>query len=148
MRKFAKFVRNPLPGEKNGRKIGNMCFIAVSGAEEVNIKWNKIAYYIDYWVLLYSLRACLLVNNSPNVKTEHNDNVTTTTFGFPSKNVDPNPLTTNAINVERAPIIDDAYPAMWPKGFIARAFKLPKINPKKEKLIIIKIENQTKFEEK
>ena len=49
MRKFAKFVRNPLPGEKNGRKIGNMCFIAVSGAEEVNIKRNKIAYYIDYF---------------------------------------------------------------------------------------------------
>ena len=48
MRKFAKFVKNPLPGEKNGRKTGNMCFIAVSGAEEVKIKQNKIAYYIDY----------------------------------------------------------------------------------------------------
>ena len=43
MRKFAKFVKNPLPGEKNGRKTGNMCFIAVSGAEEVKIKQNKIA---------------------------------------------------------------------------------------------------------
>ena len=48
MRKFAKFVKNPLPGEKNGRKTGNMCFIAVSGAEEVKIKQNKMPYYIDY----------------------------------------------------------------------------------------------------
>ena len=44
MRKFAKFVKNPLPGEKNGRKTGNMCFIAVSGVEEVKIKRNKITF--------------------------------------------------------------------------------------------------------
>ena len=52
------------------------------------------------------------------------------------------------MSVERDPIIDDAYPAIWPKGFIASAFKFPKINPKKEKLIIINIENQTRFNEK
>ena len=60
-----------------------------------------------------------------------------TTIGVPSKNVDAEPLTISAINVDSAPITDDAYPAICPKGFIARAFKLPKINPKKEKLIII-----------
>ena len=47
-----------------------------------------------------------------------------------------------------APLTDDAYPAMCPKGFIAKAFKLPKINPKKEKLTIMKIENHAKFNEK
>ena len=50
--------------------------------------------------------------------------------------------------MDNAPITDDAYPAMCPKGFIAKAFKLPKINPKKEKLTIIKIENHVKFNEK
>jgi hypothetical protein len=50
--------------------------------------------------------------------------------------------------VDNAPITDDAYPAMCPKGFIAKAFKLPKINPKKEKLTIIKIENHAKLKEK
>ena len=41
--KICKVCKKPLPGEKNGRKTGNMCFIAVSGAEEVKIKQNKIA---------------------------------------------------------------------------------------------------------
>ena len=57
--KVCRVCKKLLPGEKNGRKIGNMCFIAVSGAEEVNIKRNKITYYVDYWGSLYSLRACL-----------------------------------------------------------------------------------------
>ena len=47
-----------------------------------------------------------------------------------------------AIIVDKAPITDEAYPAMCPKGSSAKAFKLPKINPKKKKLAIIKIENQ------
>ena len=79
---------------------------------------------------------------------EHIDKVKTTTSGVPSKQVALEPLTTNATNVERAPIIDDAQPAMWPKGFIASAFKFPKINPKKEKLIIIQMVNKTKLNEK
>ena len=52
------------------------------------------------------------------------------------------------MSVESDPIIDEAYPAICPKGFIANAFKFPKIKPKKEKLIIINIENQTRFNEK
>tara|TARA_Y100001968_G_C19103096_1_gene593523 strand:- start:261 stop:482 length:222 start_codon:yes stop_codon:yes gene_type:complete len=69
-------------------------------------------------------------------------------IGVPSKNVDAELLTISAINVDNAPITDDAYPAMCPKGLIAKAFKLPKINPKKEKLTIIKIENHAKLSEK
>ena len=38
MRKFVKFAKNLLPGEKNGRKTGNRFFIAVSVVEEVKIK--------------------------------------------------------------------------------------------------------------
>ena len=43
---------------------------------------------------------------------EHIDKVKTMTSGVPSKQVALEPLTTNATNVERAPIIDEAYPAM------------------------------------
>jgi len=38
MRKFVKFAKNLLPGEKNGRKIGNKCFTVVSAVEEIKIK--------------------------------------------------------------------------------------------------------------
>jgi len=38
MKKFVKFAKNLLPGGKNGRKIGNRFFIAVSVVEEVKIK--------------------------------------------------------------------------------------------------------------
>ena len=37
MRKFVKFAKNLLPGEKNGRKIGSKCFIVVSAVEEIKI---------------------------------------------------------------------------------------------------------------
>ena len=43
MRKFAKFVKNPLPGEKNGRKTGNKFSIVVSAVEEIKIKRNEIS---------------------------------------------------------------------------------------------------------
>ena len=46
------------------------------------------------------------------------------------------------MSVERDPIIDDAYPAIWPKGFIANAFKFPKINPKKEVIIDSKFDHR------
>ena len=88
------------------------------------------------------------VNNRKKVEIEHTESVKITTIGVPSKNVDAEPLTVSAINVDSAPITDDAYPAICPKGFIARAFKFPKINPKKEKLIIINIENHAKLKEK
>ena len=42
MRKFVKFAKNLLPGEKNGRKIGSKCFIVVSAVEEIKIKLNEI----------------------------------------------------------------------------------------------------------
>tara|TARA_B100000035_G_scaffold72254_1_gene59586 strand:- start:180 stop:296 length:117 start_codon:yes stop_codon:yes gene_type:complete len=38
MRKFVKFAKNLLPGEKNGRKTGNKFFIVVSVVEEIKIK--------------------------------------------------------------------------------------------------------------
>ena len=38
MRKFVKFAKNLLPGEKNGRKTGSRFFIAVSVVEEVKIR--------------------------------------------------------------------------------------------------------------
>ena len=88
------------------------------------------------------------INKRKKVEIEHTESVKITTIGVPSKNVDAEPLTISAINVDSAPITDDAYPAICPKGFIARAFKLPKINPKKEKLIIINIENHAKLNEK
>ena len=88
------------------------------------------------------------VNKSKKVEIEHTERVKITTIGVPLKNVDAKPLTISAINVDSAPITDDAYPAICPKGFIARAFKFPKINPKKEKLIIINIENHAKLNEK
>ena len=147
MRKFVKFAKNLLPGEKNGRKIGNKCFIVVSDVEEIKIKWNEISPI--HSVELYSfLSKIFCVNKRIKVEIEHTESVKITTIGVPSKNVDAEPLTTSAINVDSAPITDDAYPAICPKGFIARAFKFPKINPKKEKLIIINIENHAKLKEK
>ena len=41
MRKFVKFVKNPLPGEKNGRKTGNKFSFAVNAVEEIKIKRNE-----------------------------------------------------------------------------------------------------------
>ena len=38
MKKFVKFVKNRLPGEKNGRKIGNTFFTVVNDVEEVKTK--------------------------------------------------------------------------------------------------------------
>ena len=97
---------------------------------------------------VYFFSKSFCVNKRKKVKIAHIESVTITTIGVPSKNVDAEPLTISAINVDNAPITDDAYPAMCPKGFIAKAFKLPKINPKKEKLTIIKIENHVKLNEK
>ena len=96
----------------------------------------------------YFFSKSFCVNKRKKVEIEHTESVKITTIGVPSKNVDAEPLTTSAINVDSAPITDDAYPAICPKGFIARAFKFPKINPKKEKLIIINIENHAKLKEK
>ena len=42
MRKFAKFAKNLLPGEKNGRKTGSKFSIVVSAVEEIKIKLNEI----------------------------------------------------------------------------------------------------------
>ena len=42
MKKFVKFAKNLLPGEKNGRKTGSKSFIAVSAVEEIKIKLNEI----------------------------------------------------------------------------------------------------------
>ena len=52
------------------------------------------------------------------------------------------PLIIIANMVERAPIVEEAYPDICSKGSMASAFKLPKIIPKKEKLNITNIENQ------
>ena len=41
MRKFVKFAKNLLPGEKNGRKIGSKCFTVVNAVEEIKIKLNE-----------------------------------------------------------------------------------------------------------
>ena len=41
MRKFVKFAKNLLPGEKNGRKIGSKYFTVVSAVEEIKIKLNE-----------------------------------------------------------------------------------------------------------
>ena len=107
----------------------------------------KLAQYILLsFYSLFSKSFC--VNKSKKVKIAHIERVKITTVGVPSKNVDAEPLTISAIKVDNAPITDDAYPAMCPKGFIAKAFKLPKINPKKEKLTIIKIENHVKLNER
>ena len=38
MKKFVKFVKNLLPGEKNGRKTGNTFFIVVNVVERVKTK--------------------------------------------------------------------------------------------------------------
>ena len=38
MKKFAKLAESHLRGGKNGKKTGQMFFIAVKGAEEVKIK--------------------------------------------------------------------------------------------------------------
>ena len=38
MKKFVKFAKNLLPGEKNGRKIGSKYFTVVSDVEEIKIK--------------------------------------------------------------------------------------------------------------
>ncbi len=99
-------------------------------------------------VIFYLAAKYLWKNSSIKVNIEHVDKVKITISGLPSKKVVLVPLTTIAMSVESDPIIDDAYPAIWPKGFIANAFKFPKIKPKKEKLIIINIENQTRFNEK
>ena len=107
----------------------------------------KLAQYI--LLSFYSFFSkSFFVNKRKKVEMEHTESVKITTIGVPSKNVDAEPLTTSAINVDTAPITDDAYPAICPKGFIASAFKFPKINPKKEKLIIINIENHAKLNEK
>ena len=42
MRKFVKFAKNLLPGEKNGRKTGSKFSIVVSAVEEIKIKLNEI----------------------------------------------------------------------------------------------------------
>ena len=52
MRKFVKFAKNLLPGEKNGRKIGSKCFIVVSAVEEIKIKLNEI-FPIRFGQLLF-----------------------------------------------------------------------------------------------
>ena len=107
----------------------------------------KLAQYI--LLSFYSFFSkSFFANKRKKVEIEHKKSVKITTIGVPSKNVDAEPLTISAINVDSAPITDDAYPAICPKGSIARAFKLPKINPKKEKLIIINIENHAKLSEK
>ena len=41
MRKFVKFAKNLLPGEKNGRKTGIKFSIVVSAVEEIKIKLNE-----------------------------------------------------------------------------------------------------------
>ena len=97
---------------------------------------------------IYFFSYSFCVNKRKKVKIAQIESVIITTIGVPSKNVDAEPLTISAINVDNAPITDDAYPAMCPKGFIAKAFKLPKINPKKEKLTIINIENHVKLNER
>ena len=148
MRKFVKFAKNLLPGEKNGRKTGSKFSIVVSAVEEIKIKLNEIFPIRFDQPLFIFFRRVFCVNKRKKVKIEHKESVKITTIGVPSKNVDAEPLTTSAINVDSAPITDDAYPAICPKGFIARAFKFPKINPKKEKLIIINIENHAKLKEK
>ena len=147
MRKFVKFAKNLLPGEKNGRKIGSRFSIVVSAVEEIKIKLNEI-FPIRFGQPLFIFFEKFCVNKRKKVEIEHTESVKITTIGVPSKNVDAEPLTTSAINVDSAPITDDAYPAICPKGFIARAFKFPKINPKKEKLIIINIENHAKLKQK
>ena len=38
MKKFVKFAKNLLPGEKNGRKIGNTFFIVANVVEGVKTK--------------------------------------------------------------------------------------------------------------
>ena len=38
MKKFVKFAKNLLPGEKNGRRIGNTFFIVANGVEGVKTK--------------------------------------------------------------------------------------------------------------
>ena len=83
---------------------------------------------------IYFFSYSFCVNKRKKVKIAQIESVIITTIGVPSKNVDAEPLTISAINVDNAPITDDAYPAMCPKGFIAKAFKLPKINPKKDHL--------------
>ena len=107
----------------------------------------KLAQYLLLRIYSFFLKS-FCINKRKKVEIEHTESVKITTIGVPSKNVDAEPLTISAINVDSAPITDDAYPAICPKGFIARAFKLPKINPKKEKLIIINIENHAKLNEK
>ena len=42
MKKFVKFAKNLLPGEKNGRKPGSKFSIVVSAVEEIKIKLNEI----------------------------------------------------------------------------------------------------------
>ena len=42
MKKFVKFAKNLLPGEKNGRKTGSKFSIVVSAVEEIKIKRNEI----------------------------------------------------------------------------------------------------------
>ena len=42
MRKFVKFAKNLLPGEKSGRKTGSKFSIVVSAVEEIKIKLNEI----------------------------------------------------------------------------------------------------------
>ena len=107
MRKFVKFAKNLLPGEKNGRKIGSKCFIVVSAVEEIKIKWNEISPI--HSVELYSfLSKIFCVNKRKKVEIEHTESVKITTIGVPSKNVDAEPLTISAINVDSAPITDDA----------------------------------------
>ena len=64
--------------------------------------------------LFFSYSFC--VNKRKKVKIAHIESVTITTIGVPSKNVDAEPLTISAINVDNAPITDDAYPAMCPKA--------------------------------
>ena len=51
MRKFVKFAKNLLPGEKNGRKTGNKFSIVVSAVEEIKIKLNEI--FLNALVSLY-----------------------------------------------------------------------------------------------
>lgn len=41
MRKFVKFAKNLLPGEKNGKKTGSKSSIVVSAVEEIKIKLNE-----------------------------------------------------------------------------------------------------------
>ena len=51
MRKFVKFAKNLLPGEKNGRKTGSKFSIVVSAVEEIKIKLNEI--FLNALVSLY-----------------------------------------------------------------------------------------------